>query len=75
MSHLTLPMSGLKRLFGVSKKQATQDSAQEALTQAEEQLNKKQLYLEKKIAEEIKKAKQYGLKNKRGTHFQYFLSS
>ncbi|VDM31168.1 unnamed protein product [Hydatigera taeniaeformis] len=58
-------MSSLKRLFGVPKKQVTHDTATEALQAAEEQLNKKQIFLEKKINEEITKAKQFGLKNKR----------
>ncbi|VDD83945.1 unnamed protein product [Mesocestoides corti] len=58
-------MSGLKRVFGISKKEVTQDTALEALNAAEEQLNKKQLFLEKKIEQEIAKAKNFGLKNKR----------
>ena len=61
-------MSGLKRIFGSSKKAVTHDTANEALATAEEQLNKKQLFLEKKINEEIRKAKQYGMKNKRGKY-------
>ncbi|KAL5962198.1 Charged multivesicular body protein 4a [Taenia solium] len=58
-------MSSLKRLFGAPKKAVNHDTATEALQAAEEQLNKKQLFLEKKINEEIAKAKQFGLKNKR----------
>ncbi|VDK36768.1 unnamed protein product [Taenia asiatica] len=58
-------MSSLKRLFGAPKKSVNHDTATEALQAAEEQLNKKQLFLEKKINEEIAKAKQFGLKNKR----------
>ena len=59
-------MASLKRLFGSSKKAVSQESANEALSAAEERLNKKQLFLEKKIKDEIQKAKQYGMKNKRG---------
>lgn len=66
-------MASLKRLFGAPKKAVNHDTATEALQAAEEQLNKKQLFLEKKINEEITKAKQFGLKNKRGTLSVWFL--
>ncbi len=65
---------GLKRLFGTGKKQVNHETANEALVQAEEQLNKKQLYLEKKIQQEVANAKKYGLKNKRGKRYFLFLS-
>ena len=55
-------------LFG-KKKQEQAPSTGEAiqkLRQTEELLEKKQAFMEKKISEEIKLAKQNGTKNKRG---------
>lgn len=60
-------MSLLQRMFGSGKKgEPTPQDAIQKLRETEEMLNRKSEFLEAKIAEELKKAKQYGTKNKRG---------
>ncbi|KAM7532930.1 hypothetical protein Aperf_G00000122954 [Anoplocephala perfoliata] len=60
-------MSGLKRIFGTNKKAVNQETASEALAEAESTLYKKQAYLEKKINAELQNAKKFAReKNKRG---------
>lgn len=59
-------MSGFMKLFGGSKEKPpnTQDAIQK-LRETTEMLQKKSEYLEKKIENEVKTAKQHGTKNKR----------
>ena len=54
-------------MFGSGKKgePSPQDAIQK-LRETEGMLNKKSEFLEQKIAEELKRAKEYGTKNKRG---------
>lgn len=58
--------TGLQRLFGKKKdeKSSTADAIQK-LREMEELLTKRQQFLEKKVLEELKLAKQHGTKNKR----------
>lgn len=69
-------MSGLKRIFGssINKKNVTQDTAAQALAEAEETLLKRQAFLEKKIEIEVQKAKKFAKeKNKRGMFVTLYL--
>lgn len=60
-------MSLLQKMFGSGKKgEPTPQDAIQKLRETEGMLNKKSEFLEQKITEELRKAKQYGTKNKRG---------
>ena len=60
-------MSLLQKMFGSGKKgEPTPQDAIQKLRETEEMLNRKSEFLEAKITEELKKAKQCGTKNKRG---------
>lgn len=60
-------MSLITKIFGGGKAKApTTGEAIQKLRDTEEMLIKKQDFLEKKIEQEIKTARQYGTKNKRG---------
>lgn len=60
-------MSLLQKMFGSGKKgEPTPQDAIQKLRETEGMLNKKSEFLEQKIAEELKRAKEYGTKNKRG---------
>lgn len=64
-------MSLLEKLFGAGKDKGKTPSPQEAiqrLREIEEMLNKKNDFLEKKIAEELQYAKKHGTKNKRSMY-------
>ncbi|KAL7055366.1 hypothetical protein AAHC03_022629 [Spirometra sp. Aus1] len=59
-------MSALKRVFGSkSQKEVTSQQANATLQEAESTLLKKQAFLEKKVEEEIDKARNYGKKNQK----------
>uniref|UniRef100_A0A0V0J8A8 Charged multivesicular body protein 4b n=1 Tax=Schistocephalus solidus TaxID=70667 RepID=A0A0V0J8A8_SCHSO len=59
-------MAALKRVFGTkSQKEVTSQQANQTLQEAESTLLKKQAFLEKKVDEEIDKARKYGKKNQK----------
>ena len=69
-------MSLLERLFGSEKGEPSpQDAILQKLRETEERWNKKSEFLEAKITEELKKAKQCGTKNKRGEATNFYRPS